>query len=399
MIKKERISPRGLVWLSVAFALSGSAFAESYGTYSVNPTDTDGRVVPGFYPNVELDLGYDDNVLRTQSNKQSSMLVTIKPELQWIGAIRKHLVRIGYQGEYTNYFDQTNDNYRDHFLGGDVTLDLTPKFNVRGGLAYRREHEGRGIAGALNTGARPNRWNQVSGIVEAIYGRREATAQIAASYEYQTRDFTNNGQSIRDFDANIFTLTGYYNLGPKTQLLVEPSLATFTYPNSVQDNDVRKLLVGVTWNATAKTTGVVKVGHYNKDFDAAGVGDQSGLSVDLEVVWEPKTYSTVVFKASRDTNDSVVGGSNSFEATALSVDWEHELTSLTQLQAGASYEQDEYDVGREDDFVSAYLGVSRSVTRNLEVGVRYDFGSRDSTVAGNDYNNNRFTLGVRTTFD
>jgi len=398
MKKRERISSRRLLLSSVMLAACGTVQAASFGTYSVNPTDTDGQVVPGFYPNVEFDVGYDDNVLREENNTQSSTFYLLKPEAQWIGAYGKHLLRFGYQGEFARYANTDAENYNDHFLGADATLDLTQKLNINAGAAYRWGHENRGLASAVFP--KPNRWQEWAAKVEALYGRRTATAQIGASYEHRDRIFTNNGQFTRDFDSDQITLIGFYNLGPKTQLLVEPSYTDINYPNSDLDNDVRKILAGVTWSATAKTTGKLKVGHYNKDFADPALADASGLAVDVEVVWEPKTYSTVVLKVSRDAIDSAIGlGSSNYEASAASVDWTHDLTELTQLQVGLGYENDEYDTGREDDYLDAYIGISRAISRRVTVGARYDYGQRDSSDVGNDYDDNRITLGVKTTFD
>jgi len=399
MHKKGSVLSYRVAAICLGVTVCGLSQAAALGTYSVSPTDSDDRIVPGFYPNVELDLGYNDNLLLTETNKQSSLVAYLKPELQWVGVIRKHLIRFGYQGEYANVFDQSSENYRDHFLGADITLDLTPKFTMNAGANYRKEHEVRGTAGALNIGTRPNQWDQSSVEVEAIYGRRIATAQIAAKYEYYNRDFTNNAQSTRDYDANIFTFAAYYNLGPKTQLLIEPSFSDYEYVNSAQDNTVRKLLAGVTWTATAKTTGKLKIGRYSKDFDSAAFADSSGASADIEVVWEPKTYSTVVLKISRDVNDSSLAGSSSYESSIASLDWNHDLTDLTQLQLGAAYSVDDYDITRKDKFIDGYIGISRSVTRNLTLGVRYDYGQRKSSLAGNDYKNNLVMVGVKTTFD
>lgn len=399
MKKRERISPAVIALTGCVLAASGASHGASFGTYSVTPTDDDGQVVPGFYPNVELDVGYDDNILRTENNEESTTLALLKPELQWIGVTGKHLVRFGYEGEYARHFSASDEDYMDHFVGADITLDLTQKFNVNAGVSYRQGHENRGIAGVANTGIKPNEWDQWAAGVEAVYGRRIATAQIGLAYEHRDREYTNNGQLTRDNVADKVELTGYYNLGPKTQLLIQPSYTQFDYPNSLQDNDVTKVLVGVTWNATAKTTGKLLVGRYEKNFDNAAFQDQSGASWDVEVTWEPKTYSTVLFKLGRDTNDSTVTGSSSFESTSASIDWTHDLTDLTQLQAGVAYENDDYDVVREDDFFQGYVGISRSITRNFTVGARYDYGQRDSSVAGNDYDFNRITVGIKTTFD
>lgn len=400
MKNRERISPRLPVLAIAVLALCGSVQAAPDGTYSVDPKDLTGRVLPGFYPNVELDLGYDDNVGRTQRNTDSSVFGMLKPELQWNGVFGKHLVRIGYLGEYANYFDISDENYRDHFLGGDVTLDLTQKLNVNGGVAYSQGHESRGVSGAANSGLKPNEWEQWSAKLEALYGRRIATAQIGARYEYFNRDYTNNNQFLRNNDTNTLTLIGFYNLGPKTRLLIEPSISEvdYTNPASNQDNTKRKILAGVTWDATAKTSGTVKVGKYDTSYD--NLPDTDGLAINANVIWKPKTYSKVTLRASNDSYDSSIGGASSYDAAIIGVDWEHDLSDITQLQAGAEYESDDYSgASREDDFVSAYVGLSRAVTRNITVGARYEFETRDSSIPLNDYDDNTFLIGVKTAFE
>lgn len=385
---------------------SGASLAAN--DYAVKPADSDGYFIPGFYPNIEVGLGYDDNVLRTDSNRESSAYLQIKPELQWVGAIRTHSVRLGYQGDYTNYFSVSDDNYRDHAVVADVILDLSKKFDLKVGGYFKKEHEGRAQAGALNTGAEPNEFDEYGFYTEAVYGRRIANAQIGAKFDHVDREYTNNlgtggatGQEVRDYDQDKLTLVAYYSLGPRTQLLIEPSIADVSYPNSNQDNTITKFLVGITWEATAKTTGKIKVGRYEKDYDDAALDDASGMSAEGSVVWSPKTYSRFQFKLARDGFDSNIGGvSSNYDSTLASVDWKHDLTGLNQLQAGLSLENDDYDSSpREDDTFTAYVGLSRAVTRTVTVGLRYDREQRDSSIAGLDYEDNRISLGMKTTFD
>jgi hypothetical protein len=385
---------------AVALGVSATATAQTLGTYTINPTKVDDQVVPGFYANVELDLVYDDNILLTDdavTPSIDSMIFEARPELQWVGTLGKHMARFGYQGYYAWHEARSTSNFDDHYVGGDVTLDLTQKLNVNLTADYREEHEVR-TAVALPLGAGPNLWEQWAVAGQVVYGRRVAKAQVALKGEYWERDYTNNGQSFRDYDADALTLTLFYNLGPKTQLLIEPSYTDYVYPNSAQDNDVVRMLAGVTWEATAKTTGEFKIGWHEKEFDIGPT--DSGLSLESRIVWKPKSYSTVTGALSRYVYDSAVGGGSlSYEATVANLDWEHDLTALTQFQAGLRYESDSYDTGRDDDLFDAYLGVSYALKRWMTIGARYDYAQRDSSDAGNDYTDNRFMIGVKATYD
>ncbi len=397
METKERV---GCSSLAAAFFLGlgfvGSAVAQTLGTYNITPTKADDLVVPGFYPAIELDLAYDDNIFRTETGTVDSMLFEARPDLQWVGVMGKHVVRLGYQGYYGMYEATSDANFDDHFLGADVTLDLTKKFNLNLTADYRREHEPYSVA-VVPVGTRPNLWQQWAVGGEAVYGRRIATAQVALKAVHRNREYTNNGQDFRDRDEDELTFTFFYNLGPKTQLLVEPSLIRYSYhaTGSTFDNDLKRLLVGVTWDATAKTTGVFKVGYHDKQFDN-GVGDTKGLSTEAKMIWKPKTYSTVTATLSRNAYDSALGGgSRAFEALIAQLDWVHELTRLTELQAGLRYEKDDYDVGRNDDVSEAHVGLSYALRRWLTVGIRYDYQQRASNQAGADFDDNRIAIGLK----
>lgn len=400
METKERASSVLVAAIALGLSFSGSASAQqtqTLGTYNINPTKVDERVIPGFYPGLELDVVYDDNILRTENNTIDSMILEARPELQWVGVMGKHMVRLGYQGYYGIYEESSSENFYDHYLGADATLDLTPKFNLNLTTDYRREHEPRTVAVAV-LGTRPNRWEQWAVAGQAVYGRRIAKAQMALKLNHNDRRYLNNGQDFRDYKSNGATFTFYYNLGPKTQLLLEPSVTKYEYtdPASVQDNTMKRILAGVTWDATAKTTGQFKIGYHKKTFDTDLGGDTSGLSTEAKVIWKPKTYSTVTATLSRSAYDSALGGiSQSFEAGIAQVDWVHELTRLTELQAGASYENDKYDQGRKDDLTGVYIGVSYALRRNLTIGARYDYTSRNSNAAGADFDDNRIAIGLK----
>lgn len=396
----DRFSLRPLTMVGTALLISSAVVAAPMsGTYSSPAKDEEGLLVPGFYPNVEVDLMYDDNVLRTQAATRGSMIGKIKPQLLWTGKLDGATeVNLGYQGEYANYFDEPTEDYDDHMFGGDITFQMSQLLSLSLGANYRFAHETRDASTSI-LGASPNEWEQWAIAGEAIYGRRTQTMQIGARVEHADRSFTNNAQSVRDYESDSLTLAVYYNLGPRTQLLVEPSVTEFTYPNSAQDNSVQKILAGVTWTATAKTTGKFKIGYEQKDFDSAAFADESGLSLDTEIIWLPKTYSRVTFRASRSLADSSLAGTSSYATSKTSADWAHDLTALTQLQVGAAYLEDDYGVLRKDETYNVYVGLSHALKRWLTVGARYDFTTRDSSAVGADYDSNVFTLGLKTTFN
>lgn len=390
----------------VTFLSVGSAGAATIGTYSVNPTTADGLAIPGFYPNIGSDLFYDDNLLRTETAKQDSFGLRLTPEALWVQTRGKHLFRAGYQGDYAWHEALGSEDYYDHFLGADANLDISPKLDLNLLGSFRRDHEPRGDAGTINLAPEPNRWEEWIAAATVVYGRRIAKAQVSGALEYRNRDYTNNTQFARDHDDLESTLTVYYNVGSKTHIVIEPSYVDIRYPNSDRDNKVTRLLAGLTWGFTAKTTGEVKLGWVEKDYVLPIFPDDSGLGIDATLTWRPKSYSVVVAKVSRDIYDSNAGVdtlagalTTSFEAAVFSLDWKHGLTRLTDLESGLRYEKDDYNTGRNDTLWGVYLGASHQFLRTVELSARYEFSTRDTSEPTiSDYDDNRVVLGVKTSF-
>jgi len=392
------------IWAMVGCGLliGGGASAATIGTYSVNPTTDDGLAIPGFYPNIEADLVYTDNVLRVENGKQDSTSMVLAPEVLWVRPAGKHLLRVGYQGEYAWHEALDGENYDDHFLGADANLDLTPKLDVNLLASYRQEHEPRGGGGTVNQEETPNLWNEWIAAAKVVYGRRIAKAQVTALLEHRSRDYTNNDQFLRSHDDNEVVVTLYYNVGAKTHVVIEPSFVQMDYTNpiSILDNDVQRLLAGFTWSFAAKTTGEVKLGWVQKDFKDASVPDNSGFGVDATLTWRPKSYSTVTAKITRDIYDSnASNGTTSFEALVASLDWEHKITSLLQLQTGVVYEIDDYDTSNTDVLLGFNAGLSYQLRRDVSIAARYDYAIRESDFADFDFTSHGVVLGVKTSFD
>ncbi len=392
-------------WATLVMLLSclGVSQAETYAdTYARESGG--GRPVPGFYGSIEANLVSDENIRRTDSDEQFSLVPMIKPDLSWVAVERKHVFRLGYQGTYARFLSNHFEDFDDTTLYGDAFLSHSKKLRTAFGAAFRRGHDERGASGIIDIFQRPNIWNQWSFKAEGLYGRKIAKAQAGLRWEADRRRYLNNNQDFRDY--NDWRLTGLfvYNLGSKTQLFFEPSYEKRNYLSSFDnvtddlDNSTMRYLLGVSWELTAKTTGVFKAGYYNRDYDGDIYEDGDGLALSADITWQPKTYSKVNLILSRDINDATQTVATNYVSTLAKLSWEHQLPRFKTLEIGVSYQNDEYNALRDDDIYNVNIGFSQSLSRRLSVGIRYDYDNRDSNLIGNNYKDNRITLGVRYVF-
>lgn len=263
---------------------------------------------PGFFPAVELAYQHDDNILREENNEESDNIFSVSPDLVWRWFFGKHRLTAQYAGDYAEYDTNNNENYDDHFLFADLLLDLTPKLNVDLQANHSRGHEARDSAGLTpGVSAKPNEWKENRLFGQLTYGRRIANAQFELDLEGRKLDYTNNNQEFRDRDTDSVTGRFFYNLGPKTSVILEASHRDIDYTTSgIRDLDSQERFyhVGFRWEATYKTTGELKVGRFEKDFDSSAEEDGNGASVVGKVTWEPRTYDRVTFTAARQPNET-----------------------------------------------------------------------------------------------
>ncbi|MCP4410888.1 MAG: outer membrane beta-barrel protein [Gammaproteobacteria bacterium] len=362
----------------------------------------------GFHTNVEIQLLYDDNVRAVIDElKESDEIFVVNPDLAWIWLYGKHRFDLGYRGNYGFYFDDSILNYDDHRLTAHALLDHTYRLNTELQFGYVRDHDPPGQTNALpNLVSEFDKWRDWNVLGKLYYGRDDSKGQIVAQLDYSVRQYINNNQEFRDYDKLVTTGTFFYRITPDTRLLFEASLADSDFQNkssigASQSNKEFRSLTGVTWDITAITTGIFKIGYLDKQHDSSTFSDLSGLTFRLDGIWKPNTYTKISFGAVRDTQDSAQQFSGAFVKNTVRAEVRHAITPRIALVGGLRYGRDEFDdiLGREDTRWDARGGVRHSLLRWLEIGVEYRYLERESTVDIFDFKSNIFMITAGTKLD
>ncbi len=362
----------------------------------------------GLYPNLETQLIYDDNIRAvTDELKESDQIFVIKPDLDWIGTYGKHQFNLGYRGNYGFYFDETDLNYNDHQLTARALFDHSYRSNTEFNLAYQHDHDPPGQTDAIpRLAGEYDKWRNWNALGKFYYGRDDSRGQIVVQLAYDIRRYTNNNQEFRDYDKPSATGTFFYQVAPKTRLLLEAGLADYDYQNessagASQSNKEYRYLTGITWDITAISTGVFKIGYQDKQYESSAFGDTSELTFSLDGIWNPNTFTKVTFGASRQTQESAQQNSGGFVQTILQINVRHAISPRSALVGGLGYGKADFDnvLDRQDNHWRALAGVKHSLLRWLEIGAEYRYEERDSTLELFDFKSNIFMITASTKLD
>lgn len=125
----------------------------------------------------------------------------------------------------------------------------------------------------------------------AVLSTGSPEAQGRLEFDLGRKESDNNrSPAISDVVFNSVAGRIFVRLGSRSLALAEVSQSTVDYRSdlSVDDSTERRYYLGYTWDATAATTGIVKIGRMTKDFDAAGREGYSGASWEAALRWTPR---------------------------------------------------------------------------------------------------------------
>ena len=347
------------------------------------------------YPSVKLSVGRDDNVRATADAPLSATVTTLAPTLKAEAQRGSSLYNLTYAGTYTRYSGYSEDNTNNHDLtaGGAHTYSARSRLNWN--LGYQNRVDPR--ADAAVASAEPDQWRGLNLSALYSYGAKQAKGRIETDYRYSNKRYQNNLATTAGSDVDTHQLGARYfwRVMPRTQLVAEARLGSAAYRvNKANDNTDTRLLGGVTWDATAKTTGSVKLGYQNKRFDEPGKADASGATYEASVNWKPLSYSSWTLTANRAANDALSAGDYE-QSSSLGLSWAHQWSTAISSRVSVSDASTQYvNDTRQDDTLTTGVGLAYSLGRRYSLGLDVARTQRDSTLPSSNYKRNTVLLSL-----
>jgi hypothetical protein len=384
---------------TAGYELAAGIGSESAGEAAVVTSATKGRPVRFdngifVYPAVTLGVGRNDNVAGTATNKVSSSITTLRPEVVAELKRRGDRYTLSYAGNFGWYGSSSNDDFDYHeiMLSGDNYLTSRARLGWQAGYVMRSDARGSNDAGA---GKYPNEWRAPTVRVLGKYGAAGAMGRVELEGNWMQKRYVNNRATTRAQDVDLTTVSSrfYYRVMPKTSALFElrNTWSDYALGTSTQDNSDMRLYAGVEWDATAKTTGSLRLGKGYKRFDSSTRKDASAGSWEAAISWAPLTYSTVQLVSSRSFADST-GVGDYLENTGTTLSWTHKWATYISSNVSFGRVNTTYSGtganGRKDDTDNLGVAFYRELGHNFRLGVTWNRTDKDSNQNVNDFKRN-----------
>jgi hypothetical protein len=345
-------------------------------------------------PYLGFAVGRDDNLFLSNGNEKASTVYITSPGFKLDARQGATVFQASYQGQVGRYSQSEDDDYVDHLVHGQFDAAFDRRNFLRLGVDYVRSHDPRGSTDRILSG-HPDRYEQASPFATYALGAPGAEGRLEIYGSTLDKRYLNNRQTTAAGDRTNQEFGGafYWRVMPKTYVLAEARQTQIHYklPGSPLSADETRYYGGVTWEATAATTGTIKVGRLQRQFKS----DEpkfSGTSWEALVTWTPLSYSKFDLYASRQSNES--SGLGTFILSSLAgVTWTHAWSSVLTTGLDARYQKDEYqEFNRTDETKALGMKVGYRFRRWLTLGAEYTRTQRDSNTNRFEYDKNLYFL-------
>ena len=355
------------------------------------------------FPKVEVGTTYDDNVFATESDEEGDFLFQVLPTVTAQSGFSRHQLRFSAGADVGRYADNTSENYIDYFVTGSGRFDITGDAALLSNLSYRQLHEDRGDPDSPDTASEPIEFSRTN--AELAYQQRfnRVTGRIGIGAENEDYDDVASitgetlDQDLRDKWAYSAVGQVGYDLYPGYQPFLR-----FTYTRTEYDegtvkpnSDTYEAVVGTTLDLTNLLTGEIFVGYLSRSYDEEQFSNFTGLAYGLKLDYAVTQLTSISGNIERGVDEGFGIAPNPRERTTFQIGVDHELLRNLVLSALAEYQMDDYqNTNQEEDYYVLQAGATYNINRNLYLRGTYSYSTRDSNIAGSDYDRNLFLLRV-----
>ncbi len=394
-----------LAFFSAALLSAASAAADGLPSTNTGGETELGIHMGGFmlYPKLDISGQYNDNVFAVNTGAKSDVSLDVLPSLRLESTWTHFLVALTAQYDLRRYDKFTQEDTDDYVVKLETQIDVDSATQFAASTEYGRFSELPGNTNISSNAAEPteyDRWDNHAGI-KHIFNRLQG--EIGGAFT--TLRFQNTpavgGGTIFSVDRNRDVASIYADAGfqfsPGYQVFARASwnqrdyqLAVFKFRDSTGFDAVG----GVRVQLTHLIDGQVYFGYLQQNYHAP-LTDIGGFDAGAQLHWAATRLTDVNLNVSRSVEETDEAGATGYLATIVSLDVSHQLTRSVTLNAGISYNNNDYHgVTQNEDIFGATLGVDYHFMPQLHLVADYRYTSRDSNLLSANYDQNIFEAHV-----
>jgi len=358
-----------------------------------------------WFPSVTVTQAYDDNIFATRTNQVHDWITTVTPAIRGESDWTRHRLIFDAGIAADRYWDNSNENVIEYWIGASGRFDLATNTRLLGGLRYEKEYEDR-ASPELQVGnpREPVPFTTASGHlgVEQQFGAYLARlVGVAEKIDFDTVPGIVGTNDDRDRDQRSIGLRVSRRVSPVASLFVQGVTDKREYDRFFDDNgfhrdsDGYRLVIGSTFALRDTLSGEAFAGLLKQDYDDVRLPDVSKPYFGARVRWRPVSPMLVTAFLDRSVNETVIAGASSFLETTLGARVERYMSPQWLFSGSVAYTNSDYQgADLTNDLYSASFGVRRYFRDDWFLGLTYRFLHRNSNDPQFEYFKNQIFASI-----
>jgi len=329
----------------------------------------------GFYhPFISIGEAYNDNIFNANTVEKDDFITLITPGI-WLalpgskeklidvasndtspGGLylsryrtdigRRYQSYLHYNAEFELFADNSEQNTTNH------KADAFFQYNFRGGLSvdlfnrFLDSHAKRTtyfsatgqeiFADELDTYT-SNLFNPI-----VSYDITEKVT-VEAGYSNYTLNYDTRRNDAKDRTDDSFSGYVFFHFLPKTSMFIDYELTNIDYDETILNGSKEnRLLVGIDWDITEKSTGRIKTGYASKDFDDPSIDDANLFHLEAELGHNFTTKSSISLSAVNRAVESGIATSRYNLSSGIAANYIQRITEKIEANLNLSFARDTY---------------------------------------------------------
>lgn len=359
------------------------------------------------FPSVETGVRVTDNVSQQPQGQRDDIGYFVAPSMRLESDWVRHSLSVDASSRHVFYFDNPSEDETNVDIRVRTQIDVRRSTDVVVSGGYNLEQEGRGSIDVPGAAAEPPNEHRLDGSGTLIhrFNRLEASVGAAAEYNlFEDVDLVGGGTQ-NNGDRNYVEAEGRlrlgYNISPNVQPFVGARYSVRRHDDELDDNGLRRdsdgysVQAGVRVEASAVLSGEAAIGYVRREFEDSALEDIDGVTFDATVTWLPTALTTFEFSASTSVEETSAGTLSGAIVRSVGVSVSHALRRNLTVAARARYSIEDFSGGNlEEETLLLSAGLTYQFNRSLAMTAGYTHEKFDSSIAGSDYFENRFVIGM-----
>ncbi len=369
---------------------------------------------PSFSERLETDdnvyqiSGKGVNLTGQRERKRSDIINIASPGLRLTLPIKgggflpgkEHSLSVDWCADYKNYRDNADQNQHNHFFLATGIFSFPKGVDVLFQDSYTDTF---GAAG----GETDNLHAVTTNIGSATVSLPDYFRNFDVDFTYTNLDQQYDERGLRRANRNEhkFTLRIPYKITPKVTVFPEYSYGFTEYDtrhvhDPQSDSHLNQILMGAEWSATAKTTGIFKLGYTLQEFDDREKHNINTLTTHLGMRYDMSRRMSLDILAGREPNVSeFTAGSTAYIRNFGRIDFTRQVRKDLDISIYAKYDKNSFLNSKRHDDIYGFGLLSRyHINKWMNVDFRYSHKDRHTNFELQADRINKVSLGVNFAF-